>query len=277
MPAEENKVRFTISEIRNRFSERRARRRLRAFALLLASGLVVTQVFPTLAENNTGGSGSSSETTTATTLPTSETQTVTSTSEPSDSESSNDSQAQDGDESNSEDEPSPTPPPPPPPPYATGSQDILITMPSSLRVDPRASTVFLPQSSFYSTNTLMICISSSILRFDLGQAGAIDDSDSEYLMLSGDLTNSVIIAGNSALVSSYLNSEKGLRLFRAGAGIAGYGAVFRFVDISEPSLDDTLCGDGALANNRYLQVVPLGLNQNITKAKVGLDNGKKRG
>lgn len=262
--------RVVFSSIRKSFSEVRIRRRMRALALLLSAGLVVSQVFPTLAENISNAPQSEIETSTVTTLPSGETTTAT-------TDSQNETSASEGLEENSESEAEPTPPPPPPPPHATGSQDMLITMPSSIRVDPRASTVFMPQSSFYSFNTLMACISSATLRFDLGQIGAVDDSEGEGLMLIGDQTNNVIIAGYPTLVNSFINSERGLRIFRTGGSVGAQVAVFRFVDISEPALDEMLCGDGDAGNNRYLQVVPLGLSQNITKAKVGLEKGKKKG
>ena len=275
MQPERSANRFTLSEIRSRFAERRARRRLRALALLLASGLVTTQVFPTLAENVTGGAPGNSETSTVTTSPSSDSQTVTSVGEGVELDGTSENQGEVMGEETPTPEPSPTPPPPPPP-HATENQEIVITMPSSLRVDPRALGVFLPQSNFYSANTLMVCITSSILRFDVGQAGSVDDSQGEVLMLAGDRTNNLIISGNPSLVGAYINSDKGLRLFRDGGGVSGYAAVFRFIDISEPVIDETLCGDGALANTRYLQVVPLGLTQNITKAKVGLNKGGKK-
>lgn len=274
MASGDYKPRFTISEIRDRLSERRAKRRLKALALLLASGLVIVQVFPTLAENSSEVNESYSETTTVTTPPEIDSPTSPPEGENVTNSGSDSAQTDVGESTDNTSAPSPTPPPPPPP-YATENQNIFITMPSSLRVDPRASVVFLPQSSFYSANTLMVCITSNSLSIDLGQVGGIDDTQSDLLMLSGDRTNSVIIAGNSALVSGYLNSDKGLRLFREGGGIANQGALFRFVDISEPTLDAMLCGDGALANSRFLQIVPLGLNQNISKAKVGLEKRKK--
>lgn len=262
--------RVVLTSIRNQIAEVRTRRRLRALALLLSAGLVVSQVFPTLAENISGTPQGNGETTTVTTVASDETATVT-------TESQNESEASSDGEGNPEAEPEPSPPPPPPPPFATSSQDMLITMPASVRVDPRATNVFMPQSSFYSFNTLMACISSSTLRFDLGQIGAVDDSQGDGFMLIGDRTNNVIISGYPMLVSSLINSEKGLRIFRDSGAIGGQVAVFRFVDISEPALDEMLCGDGEAGNNRYLQVVPLGLTQNITKAKVGLEKGKKKG
>lgn len=259
--------RISITTLRSRIGDRRFKRRLRALVLILAGALVTTQVFPTLAENLSPSIETGSETGTVTTLTNSETLTVTS-----DSSTSEATQSQ-GDSADSE--PTESPEPSPSPPSATDNQSIFIAMPASLRVDPRAGSVFLPRLALSSSNTLLVCITSASLQFDLGATGSVDDSEGEELLISGDRTNSLMISGESDLVNTLINSEKGLRIFREGGGISGHSAVFRFIDISEPALDETLCSDGATSNNRVLRLVPLGLTQSITKAKVGLEKGKK--
>lgn len=266
-PGELN-ARYSITRIRDRFSERRARRRLRALAILLAGGLVTTQVFPTLAENVSGGNQSNSDTATVTTTLGDETPTVTSV----DTEADHEQSQADGTDSEPTESPEPLPPPPP---SASENQSIFITMPPTMRVDPRAASAFLPRVAISSSNTLLACITSASLRFDLGATGVVDDSETEGIMISGDRSNSVLIAGAPDLVSVLINSEKGLRIFREDGGVSGHIAVFRFIDISEPALDEALCSDGATSNHRVLQLLPLGLTQSITKAKVGLEKGKK--
>ena len=59
----QNKI--SISFIRSRISERRNKRRLRALALTITAALIVTQVFPTLAENLTGEDPTIPDTSTA--------------------------------------------------------------------------------------------------------------------------------------------------------------------------------------------------------------------
>jgi len=257
-----------MQSLREKFSRRRTRRRLRAFALLLTSGLVLVQVFPTVAENASSPTTSSLETTTVTSSFSGESATVTNGSESVASEEGSGSEQTEG-----EGAPSPSPTPPPPP-QATSNQEIFIALPSSARVDPRATSFFLPRSTIYSANTLLACISSPNLRFDLGTLGIVDDSEGDVVMISGDRTNFLTIAGPSVYVTNYINGELGLRIFTDTGALSGKGAWFRFVDLTELSLDYELCGDGSAVNYRYLQVQPLGLSQSITKAKVGLEKRK---
>ena len=261
----QNKI--SISFIRSRISERRNKRRLRALALTITAALIVTQVFPTLAENLTGGDPTISDTSTAIISP-----------EPNVSDGAIEEEssevAEDGENTEAVDaSPSPTPSPTPLPPMATSSQEMLITLPGSLRVDPRATSVFMPQIQFVSNNALLVCIASSNLLFDLGSYRVSDDREEEYVLVKGDRTSFLLISGYPVFVNSLLNSQSGLRIYREGGAIGNHFALFRFVDLTKPAVEESLCLDGNQANNRFLTMVPLGLSQNISKAKVGLKKG----
>lgn len=257
--------------------EKRNQKRLRVFLIILVSAFVVAQVLPTLAENFSGSS-SSSDTSTVTTL--GQEPVVPS---PSESPGLGEEEVSEGAENSLPTDQNPEPmvsassPPPPPPPFATSTQDLLINLPTSLRVDPRATSVFLPRSIFSSSNTLLLCLYGSVLEFDLGQPGIIDDTDSELIKIKGDRSNTVMISGYSTFVNSFINSELGMRIYREGGVVGGQLALFKFVDISEPSLDEKLCLDGSSQNNRYLEVRSLGLTLNISKAKVELDKRARKG
>lgn len=277
-----NRPTYFLREFRDRSGLTRNRRRLRALALALTAGLVTTQVFPTLAENSEELEQISEDT--ATVL------SPIGNSDPSPEEAiedgaTNEAGSDEGvgesnageavNEGESSDEEPELAPPPPPPPFAISDQNIFINMPSSVRVDPRASTVFLPRMLFYSTGTLMVCISSNALRFDIGTPGMIDDGVSEYVMISGDQSSYLVISGNSAWVTGYLNSEMGMKMFSDIGGVGKKSVFFRFVSISQPSLNDALCLDGSTSNYRAIQVVPLGLSQNISKGSIPLQKKGK--
>ena len=99
----------------------------------------------------------------------------------------------------------------------------------------------------------------------------MDDVASESLLLQGDMTGSVLISGSPTMVSSYMNSNMGLRIFTSGRPVSNKLALFKAVDVSKPTFDESLCDQGLLSNHRLLQLLPLGLTQNISKAKVELD------
>lgn len=271
-------VSYFIREIRNKARELQNRRRIRALAIAISAGLVIVQVFPTLAENSDTSLVTPDETSTV--LSPLEENTLNPEESPSPIESQspdleNESFEESADSSGAVDSEatSPSPPPPPPPPYATSDQTISIIMPNSVRVDPRATSVFLPRMLFYSFNTLLVCISSNSLRFDIGTQGVVDDVLGGDIMILGDQSNYLLISGHSVWVNGYLNSELGMRIFSDSAGIGKKSVFFRIIDISEPSINDELCLDGSTSNYRSVQIVPLGLNQSISKGSVGLKKG----
>lgn len=244
---------------------------------LLFSFLVVTQVVPTLAENisasitgssevNTGDQGGESQDSNSDDNAQAE--------EPGaefDSSPTNESQAPEP--SSSESSAPQIQSRPPPPPHATENQWMYIQVPSSIRVDPRAYVTFLPQSTIASLTTTMICINSETLKFDVGMQRSIDDIDRGYLVISGDMTNSVIIAGDSGTINNSLLSSSSLRIFSDVTPIGSSRATFKFVDVSSPTLNESLCNEGRQSNVREIQIIPLGLNQSISKTQ--LDLGKR--
>ena len=166
-------------------------------------------------------------------------------------------------------------PPAPTPPYATTSQEMSIRIPDSVRVDPRSTSFFLPKVSFRNSNTLMLCGYASSARFDLSRLGSVESFDGADLKVAGDRTNRILIAGSAERVAELINGENGLKLFTDGTRISGQSITFRLVDISEPSLDSTLCDESSPENTVAVRVLPLGLIQVITKNQVPLEKGPR--
>ena len=162
---------------------------------------------------------------------------------------------------------------PPPPPHATENQWMFIQVPTSIRVDPRAVVTFLPKSTISSLTTMMMCISSATLKFDVGLQKIIDDVEKGYVLIRGDMTNSLIISGDSGAINNTLLTAGSFRFFTDTSTIGQRQAKFRFVDVSAPTLDESLCDDGRETNSRDVRIVPLGLSQSITKTQ--LDLGKR--
>lgn len=157
-----------------------------------------------------------------------------------------------------------------PPPELTTTQAITIRVPQSVRVDPRAQSVFLPQIYAESLNTLMICLSSDSLLMDIGSQGLEDSIDSDVLKVSGDRSAYLVISGDPETVISVLNGVAGIRAFRSSGGVANQNLAITLVDLSRPSLDTGFCERPAGGNRRIVTFAPLALEQRITDGKIRL-------
>jgi hypothetical protein len=156
------------------------------------------------------------------------------------------------------------------PPQASTTQDLNIWLPISVRVDPRARSTFFPRIFVESANTVLVCISSTSMGIDIGGQGITDDTNDGDVIIEGDQTNFLRVAGPSSVINSVINGSSGIRVFNLESGIAGQYVMFRFVDLTKSGTEQSLCSDGILENVRFVQVTPLGITQNITKGKIYL-------
>jgi len=157
-----------------------------------------------------------------------------------------------------------------PPPEVTATQGITMRIPQSVRVDPRARSVFLPQIYAESFNTLLVCLSSNSLLLDIGSQGVEDSIDSEDLKVTGDRSNNLVISGDPQTVTSVLNGVSGIRAFRDSGGVANQSLVITLVDLSRPSLDTDFCQRSTGGNSRTITLLPLALEQRITDGRIRL-------
>lgn len=157
-----------------------------------------------------------------------------------------------------------------PPPEVTTTQGITMRIPQSVRVDPRARSVFLPQIYAESLNTLLVCLSSNSLLLDIGSQGVQDSIDSEDLKVTGDRSNNLVISGDPQTVTSVLNGVSGIRAFRDSGGVANQSLVITLVDLSRPSLDTDFCQRSTGGNSRTITLLPLALEQRITDGRIRL-------
>ena len=166
------------------------------------------------------------------------------------------------------------PPPQPPPPRSIQSQLMEIKFPTTLRVDPRANSVFLPSVIVSSRHVILLCLSSSNLNFDWGDYDLVNDLDGSDLLVSGDMSSNFRISGPASLVQAILNSNLGLKLYGVSLAAPNSYALLRVVNLDRASITESLCTEGDISNLRTLQIEKLGISQTITKAKVGLDKKK---
>ena len=168
------------------------------------------------------------------------------------------------------DSPSPTPSPSPTeePPHAIANQNMFVRAASVVRADPRAQAVFITPIEIYAPSVILACISSSGASLDVSVKNAVNDIEPDTLV--GDYSNYIRISGSSEQVMSIINSFNGLRALSFSGRIVYKHLLFRFVAVSEPTLDAKLCNDGNPSNNRIISIVPFGIDIDMKKADVRL-------
>ena len=168
------------------------------------------------------------------------------------------------------DSPSPTPSPSPTeePPHAIANQNMFVRAASVVRADPRAQAVFITPIEIYAPSVILACISSSGASLDVSVKNAVNNIEPDTLV--GDYSNYIRISGSSDQVMSIINSFNGLRALSFSGRIVYKHLLFRFVAVSEPTLDAKLCNDGNASNNRIISIVPFGIDIDMKKADVRL-------
>jgi hypothetical protein len=167
--------------------------------------------------------------------------------------------------------PSPTPSPTPTklPPHAIANQSMFVRAASAVRADPRANSVFITPIEVYAPSLILACISSGGAMLDVSIKNSVNNIEPNTLV--GDYSNYIRISGSSDQVMSIINSFNGLRALSFSSGIAYQHLLFRFVAISEQTLDAKLCNDGNPSNNRIISIVPFGVGLDMKKADVRLE------
>jgi hypothetical protein len=137
-----------------------------------------------------------------------------------------------------------------------------------VRADPRAQSVFITPIEIYAPSLILACISSSGASLDVSIKNAVNNVEPDTLV--GDYSNYIRISGSSDQVMSIINSFNGLRALSFSGRIVYKHLLFRFVAVSEPTLDAKLCNDGNPSNNRIISIVPFGIDIDMKKADVRL-------
>ena len=247
-------------------------RRVRTLALrlllLIVIALFLAKVGPTLADEISGGTPDPAQTAAASSSPVASatptpSESATSSAEPTPSPSVTPTSSPSPSGSLS---PSPSPTPTP---RALTSQSLTIRIPVSLRADPRARTLKFPKLDISGAPRILFCANSPGLILDIYQKGTAQESFNGEGLISGDMTDSLIMSGPTEQVLAVINSYGGLSI-SAPSAVAGNSALFRVVAISDPTVEPRLCNSGASENIRTTQIVPLELSLDLKKGTVTL-------
>ena len=158
---------------------------------------------------------------------------------------------------------------PTPTPRALTSQSLTIRIPVSLRADPRARTLKFPKLEISGAPKILFCANTPGLTLDIYEKGSAQENFNAEGVISGDMTDSLIMSGPTDQVLAVINSYGGLSI-SASSAVAGNSALFRVVSISDATVDPRLCNSGASENIRTTQIVPLEISLEVKKGTVTL-------
>ena len=257
----------------------------KTFSLILAVLLTFLFVIPTLADQinqisgNNAVDSNSSQTPAPSEPPTEESESP-SLGATAASDSKEQSPAVDSPNSNSTStatasaSPTPTPTPSPLP---AEFQKFSIGIPSTIPVDPRAKTAYLPQIFLVSSSNAILCMEASSGRIDLIQRNQSDSFFSDgAVKISGDMSNFVMVTGPTRLIANAINNNGGLAIFNQVQGVANTILNFKLVAISQPSLNASFCSAGSPANSKVVRIRGLGLTIDTQKGEISLRSPSPR-
>jgi hypothetical protein len=118
---------------------------------------------------------------------------------------------------------------------------------------------------------LLACLSSNNLVMDVVSKGLPDDQPAQNLYLSGDLSTSLIISGQTDFVISALNSAGGIRVSGLGRKLAGTSLQIALISIDKMAISGELCNEVYPTNNRTVRLSGIGLGVELKKGEIKLD------
>lgn len=143
----------------------------------------------------------------------------------------------------------------------------LLKIPATGGIDPRATSYFVPQ--IFASNDdpevefTMVCISAPAVRFDLGAKGVSNNAIEGQVLITGDQSGQLIISAGTNRAINLINSVGGLFLSSESGGLAGRSLTFRFIAVSKPVIDPTICS--AAKSGAITTVRALGLDLSTVK------------
>jgi hypothetical protein len=243
-----------LSQSNNSYKRKLATR----FIILSLSALFISQVVPTLAEEQdravelTEQLAPTPDSSNESPIPPSETASA-------EVESSEESS-----------EPTPSPTPTSYPARPSQSQGMIIKVPTEISVDPRAQIVRIPQINISGPEFLLVCINTVNTVVDVLTIGAPDNANATNLFIQGDLSSTVTIAAPTMLVNSVFNSSGGAKVSALGLSLAGQQVQIGFLATDKQAADSNLCTKILPENRRTILFKGLGVGIGMKKGEVTL-------
>jgi hypothetical protein len=144
--------------------------------------------------------------------------------------------------------------------------NYTIKIPATFAIDPRANSYFLPSIYLSGSKFTLVCISSSGINFDLANKRISDDrSDTKTVMVLGDGSSFLRVAGRTAEVLAVINSGGGLFAYTNSGGLRDRSAFISAIATNKATIDPSFCGAATSANIKTFAFRGLGLQVDTKK------------
>ena len=141
-----------------------------------------------------------------------------------------------------------------------------IKIPETFAIDPRANTYFLPSIYLAGSKFTLVCINGTGINFYLANKRISDDSsDTKTVMVLGDGSSNLRIAGRTAEVLAVINSGGGLFTYTNSGGLRDRSGLISVVATNKATIDSAFCGKASSANTKAFTFRGLGLQVDTKK------------
>jgi hypothetical protein len=228
------------------------------FIVLSLSAFFVSQVIPTVAEEQDRATELTAEI-------------APSESSPSPSQSAgNETTTAPSDAPSASATPSPSSTPTVYPARPSQSQGLVIQVPNEVSVDPRAQIVRIPRISVSGPEYLLVCVNTVNTVVDILTIGAPDNVNATNLFISGDLSSTVTISAPTTLINTVFNASGGAKVSALGRALAGQQVLVGFLAVDKQAEDASLCPKILPENRRVISIKAIGLGIGMKKGEVTL-------
>ena len=148
---------------------------------------------------------------------------------------------------------------------------IAFRFPNSVAHDPRANVAFLPELGFAGGGIGMFCISFNG-SIDISTKNIANNSNEGSLLIQGDLTSNVRIAGNFNQMAQLINSGGGVKLISTNGRLNWSSVSFGYVELTGIENKPEFCG--GISSARSIGFRALGLQMDNVKTRVDFNKPK---
>ena len=150
------------------------------------------------------------------------------------------------------------------------SQGMVIQVPNEISVDPRAQIVRIPKITVSGPEYLLVCINTVNTVVDVLTIGAPDNVNATNLYISGDLSSTVTISAPATLVNTVFNASGGAKVSALGRSLAGQQIQIGFLATDKQAENSSLCPKIFSENRRVISINAVGVGIGMKKGEVTL-------
>jgi hypothetical protein len=150
------------------------------------------------------------------------------------------------------------------------SQGMVIQVPTEISVDPRAQIVRIPRITISGPEYLLVCVNTINTVVDVLTIGAPDNVNATNLFISGDLSSTVTISAPTTLVNTVFNASGGAKVSALGRSLAGQQIQIGFLATDKQAENSSLCPKILSENRRVISINAVGVGIGMKKGEVTL-------